>query len=167
MKATAKETSRRSRPRQAAAAPAPRLCLSVQYAADDDELPERRQVRRWVRACAPAAAQVTVRFVDEEEGRRLNHDFRGKDYPTNVLSFSYVPPPALAGDLVVCAPVARREAQEQGKAFEAHFAHLIVHGMLHLQGFDHENESDAAAMEERERETMARLKFPDPYAGEA
>jgi len=119
-----------------------------------------------VQACAPGAAQVTVRFVAAEEGRRLNHDYRGKDYPTNVLSFPYAPPPRLAGDLVVCAPVARREAQERGKAVEAHFAHLIVHGMLHLQGFDHENESDAAAMEERERETMARLKFPDPYAGE-
>jgi probable rRNA maturation factor len=167
MKATARETNKRSRPRQAASAQAPRLSLSVQYAVDDDELPGRWQVRRWVRACVPGAAQVTVRFVAAEEGRRLNHDFRGKDYPTNVLSFSYVPPPALAGDLVVCAPVARREAQEQGKAVEAHFAHLIVHGMLHLQGFDHENESDAAAMEERERETMARLNLPDPYAGEA
>lgn len=164
MKVTAKRTNKPSEPRDAQL---PRLSLSVQYAVRDVELPSRRQVRRWAQACTPVAAQVTVRFVDAEEGRRLNHDFRGRDYPTNVLSFAYAPPPDLAGDLVVCAPVVQREAQDQGKALEAHFAHLIVHGMLHLQGYDHENESDAAAMEERERETMARLKFPDPYAGEA
>lgn len=106
---------------------------------------------------------MTVRFVDAVAGRDLNARYRGKDYATNVLSFPYSPPPALDGDLVVCADVVRREAREQGKAPEAHFVHLIVHGMLHLQGFDHENEADAARMEERETAILARLGYPNPY----
>jgi probable rRNA maturation factor len=145
------------------AEPAQRLSLAVQYAVHDPGLPSRPQVRRWVSACKAGTVRVTVRFVDAEEGRGLNARYRGKDYATNVLSFPYAPPPALEGDLVVCADVVRREAQEQGKAPEAHFAHLIVHGMLHLEGFDHENEADAARMEVREQQIMARLGFPDPY----
>jgi probable rRNA maturation factor len=111
-------------------------------------------------------AEVTVRFVDEAEGRELNARYRGKDTPTNVLSFPYAPPPEMAGDLVVCAPVVLREAAEQGKAPEAHFAHLIVHGMLHLQGYDHESDADTASMEQKEREILAVLGYPDPYASE-
>lgn len=109
---------------------------------------------------------MTVRFVDAEEGRMLNANYRGKDYATNVLSFPYAPAPEIVGDLVVCSAVVRREAEEQEVPPNAHFAHLIVHGMLHLQGYDHENDEDAAMMEDREREILARLGFPDPYANE-
>ena len=143
-----------------------RLSLSVQYAVSEDELPSRAQVRRWLQACKPGMAQITVRFVDATEGRILNAGYRGKDYATNVLSFSYAMPPALEGDLLVCTPVVRREAAEQGIRAEAHFAHLIVHGMLHLQGYDHNSDADAAVMEKKEREVLAKLGYPDPYVGE-
>lgn len=142
--------------------PAP-LSLAVQYAADDSALPTRWRIRRWVAASIEGPARVTVRFVDLEEGRSLNARYRGKDYATNVLSFPYIPPPRVEGDLVICPAVVRREAQEQSKAAQAHFAHLIVHGMLHLQGFDHENDADAARMEDRERKILLRLGYPDPY----
>ena len=99
----------------------------------------------------------------DEEGRALNRDYRGKDYATNVLSFPYSPEPSLAGDLVVCVPVVMDEAARQRKPVEAHFAHLIVHGMLHLQGYDHEAEADAAVMEARERDILSGLGYPDPY----
>jgi len=150
--------------------PRPRLSLAVQYACNGDGLPLRPRVRRWVNAALvlPAeAAEITIRFVDVEEGQALNRDYRDKDYATNVLSFPYETEPLLLGDLVVCLPVVLREAEEQGKAMEAHFAHLIVHGMLHLQGFDHETgEAEAVVMEQQEREILARLGFPDPYANE-
>jgi probable rRNA maturation factor len=140
------------------------LSLSVQYACKDDALPSRPQVRRWVRAALERDATVTVRFVDADEGRGLNRDYRHKDYATNVLSFPYETDPAISGDLVVCLPVVLREAEAQQKAPEAHFAHLIVHGMLHLQGYDHETgQQDAARMEAKERDILARLGYPDPY----
>lgn len=139
------------------------LSLGVQYAVKGDALPTRAEVRKWVRATGPGAAEVTVRFVDADEGRRLNAQFRGKDYATNVLTFVYAERPALAGDLVLCLPVVLREADEQGKPVIAHFAHLVVHGMLHLQGYDHESDAEARIMEEREREILARLGHPDPY----
>jgi probable rRNA maturation factor len=143
------------------------LSLSVQYACGGDDLPTRSQIRRWLAAaCEPGLALVTVRFVDAAEGRALNAAYRGKDYATNVLSFPYALAPALEGDLVVCSAVVRREAEEQGVAPKAHFAHLIVHGMLHLQGYDHENDHDAAVMESRERAILVRLGFADPYANE-
>ena len=144
--------------------PSRRLNLSVQYASIEADLPTRVQLRGWARAALDGAGEVTIRLVDAEEGQSLNRDFRGRDYATNVLSFPYVPPPALAGDLVLCVPVVRREATEQGKRVEAHFAHLVVHGMLHLQGFDHETDSDAETMEARERDILAALGYPDPYA---
>ncbi|MFN4148985.1 MAG: rRNA maturation RNase YbeY, partial [Rhodocyclaceae bacterium] len=107
---------------------------------------------------------VTLRFVDTIEGRRLNHTFRGKDYATNVLTFVYEDEP-VTGDVVICVPVVRREAKEQGKPFKAHLAHMVVHGMLHLQGYDHEtNAHDALRMEARERAILARFRIPDPYA---
>ena len=146
------------------------LSLSVQYACKHEALPSRPQVRRWVsralKATAPEGAEVTVRFVEQEEGQTLNRDFRGKDYPTNVLSFPYASEPELAGDLVLCLPVVLREATEQGKTPEAHFAHLLVHGMLHLQGYDHDNDEDAEVMEAEEREILAKLGYSDPYGGE-
>lgn len=138
----------------------------MQYASRDAWLPSRSQVRRWARAALLHDAEVTVRFVDEAEGRTLNAQFRGKNHPTNVLSFSYAQVPRIAGDLVLCVPVVQREAIGQGKAVEAHFAHLIVHGMLHLQGYNHDNESDAFIMEARECMILAGLGFSDPYASE-
>lgn len=147
---------------------APTLSLSVQYACNDDALPSRPQVRRWVKkALEGDSAEVTVRFVDAEEGQMLNREYRHKDYATNVLSFPYAPNPDMAGDLVLCLPVMLKEAEEQRKPAEAHFAHLIVHGMLHLQGYDHETgDEDAEIMEAREREILAALGYPDPYLSE-
>ena len=108
---------------------------------------------------------MTVRFVDVDEGQRLNREYRSRDYATNVLSFPYQSGAHLSGDLVLCLPVVEREAQQQEKPLEAHFAHLIVHGMLHLQGYDHEIDSDSAArMEALEQEILGALGYPDPYA---
>ncbi|MCK6375527.1 MAG: rRNA maturation RNase YbeY [Zoogloea sp.] len=151
-----------------------RLDLSVQYACNREGVPSRIDFRRWLRAAEPGAARITVRIVDEDEGRELNRDYRGKDYATNVLTFAYdegedMPLPEglpLMGDLVLCRQVVEREAAEQGKALEAHYAHLSVHGMLHLQGFDHIEDAEAEEMEAREREILAGLGYPDPYAGE-
>lgn len=140
-----------------------RLSLSVQYAVREASLPTRTEVRKWVRATRPGAAEVTVRFVDAEEGRALNAQYRGKDHATNVLTFPYARAPALSGDLVLCLPVVLREAAEQGKTASAHFAHLVVHGMLHLEGYDHETGAEARIMEQMERDILDRLGYPDPY----
>ena len=142
----------------------PALSLSVQYASNAPDLPTRGEVRRWARAALLADAVVTVRFVEAIEGRALNAEFRGKDYATNVLTFVYDDDQPRAGDIVLCAPVVRKEADAQGKSLAAHYAHLVVHGMLHLQGFDHEHAGDAAVMEARETAILARLGLPDPYA---
>lgn len=141
----------------------PELSLAVQYACHDDALPLRPQVRRWAKATLETDVQATVRFVDAAEGRALNRDFRGKDYATNVLSFVYETRPVI-GDLVICTTVVQREARVQGKPFKDHLAHMVVHGMLHLQGYDHETGAgDAARMEARERAILARFGIPDPY----
>lgn len=141
-----------------------RLNLSVQYACNTDDLPSRALLRRWARAALDGGGQLTIRYVDADEGRGLNRDYRGKDYATNVLSFVYETEPLTVGDLVVCAPVVALEAGAQKKALEAHHAHLIVHGVLHLQGYDHEaGEESARIMEAREREILAALGYPDPY----
>jgi probable rRNA maturation factor len=135
----------------------------VQYAVRESSLPTRAEVRKWVRATRPGAAEVTVRFVDAEEGRALNAQYRGKDHATNVLTFPYAREPALSGDLVLCLPVVLREAAQQGKTASAHFAHLVVHGMLHLEGYDHETGAEARIMEQMERDILDRLGYPDPY----
>lgn len=141
-----------------------KLHLSVQYACGGEDLPDRAQVRRWVSAALEKPATVTVRFVERVESRALNRAYRGKDYPTNVLSFVYEDEP-VTGDLVICLPVVRREAKAQGKTLRAHLAHMVVHGMLHLQGYDHETgAADAARMEARERAILARFRISDPYA---
>jgi len=141
-----------------------RLNLSVQYACNENDIPSRPQIRAWARAALAGGGQVTVRYVDADEGRALNRDYRGKDYATNVLSFVYEAEPLTVGDLVICAPVVATEAKAQGKTAEAHHAHLIVHGMLHLQGYDHETSvADAECMEEKEREILAGLGYSDPY----
>jgi probable rRNA maturation factor len=142
-----------------------RLSLVVQYAAAGDDLPARGLLRRWVRAALGPEpnATVTLRFVDESEGRALNRRYRAGDRPTNVLSFVYDEASGMCGgDIVLCAPVLRREAAAQGKSLAAHCAHLVVHGMLHLQGADHEDPAEAARMEARESAILARLGFPDP-----
>jgi probable rRNA maturation factor len=135
--------------------------LAVQRASRASHIPSDAALRKWARAAA-TRGNVTVRYVGEAEGRRLNREFRGRDYATNVLSFPYERSP-LAGDIVICAPVVAREARAQGKDLTAHHAHLLVHGLLHLQGFDHEKSSDAATMERRERRILANLGFGDPY----
>jgi len=154
----------------------PRLKLAVQYAVRDrNGLPERAQLRRWALAALTRDAEVTLRFVEEDEGRRLNRDYRGKDYATNVLTFAYGPSsphaspltphpsPPLSGDIVLCAPVIAREAKALDKPLADHCAHLLVHGLLHLQGHDHEREEEAVAMEAVESFILRRLGVPDPY----
>ena len=119
---------------------------------------------RWARAALVGGGEITIRLVDAEEGRELNHEYRGKDYATNVLSFPYEVEPVTLGDLVICPAVVAREAAEQNKPLDAHYAHLTVHGMLHLQGWDHEEEDEAQEMEDEERTILAALGYPDPYA---
>ena len=144
--------------------PSKRLDLSVQYACNRKGLPLRSDFVRWARAALAGGGVVTIRLVDADEGQTLNCDYRGKDYATNVLSFPYDTTPRVIGDLVICPSVVEREAAEQNKALDAHYAHLTVHGMLHLQGWDHDNDDDAQAMEDEERKILAALGFPDPYA---
>lgn len=160
--------SKASSPKAATKAPL-RLTLAVQFACRDAALPERSRLRSWVTAALaatrPAAAQITLRFVDGDEGRALNRDYRGRDYATNVLTFIYSEGRELAGDVVLCVPVLLREAAEQNKSLHAHCAHLVVHGLLHLQDYDHERgDAEAEQMEALERTILARLGFGDPYA---
>jgi probable rRNA maturation factor len=143
------------------------LALSVQYAIGAAGLPVRSTVRRWASAALDRPAAVTVRFAGAREGRVLNASYRGKDHATNVLTFVYDDVDPLAGDLVLCVPVIRREAREQRITFTAHCAHLVVHGMLHLQGFDHERPREAARMEAREARILAGLGYADPYVSRA
>ena len=167
-----------------------KLSLSVQYASSAADLPLRPQLRRWMKAALQRDVKITLRIVDEAEGRELNRNFRGKDYATNVLTFVYddtepTPQPPLSGgltdsfpekgrlggvvvqplpgDVVICAPVVEKEAREQRKNLHAHYAHLAIHAALHLQGYDHENDRDAAAMEARETAIMLKLGYADPY----
>ena len=137
---------------------------SVQYAVARRGLPPAAAVRRIAGLAAERAFAATVRFVGAREGRTLNALFRGKDYATNVLTFVYDDAGELTGDLVLCVPVLRREAKSQGKSVIAHCTHLLVHGLLHLQGYDHERAADAARMERREVALLATLGFANPYA---
>jgi len=145
------------------------LTLSLQFGKIDDAaihraaLP-RHKVMRWIRHALQSDAEITVRIVDAEEGQALNRDYRKKDKATNVLTFDYTMEPIVTADLVLCAPVVAQEAKEQGKTLQAHYAHLLVHGTLHAQGWDHEtSEEDAQVMELRETEILARLGFENPY----
>ena len=144
------------------------LTLSLQFGklADADlhraALP-RHKVARWLRHALASDAEITVRIVDAPEGQELNREYRKKDYATNVLTFDYTLEPVVTADLVLCAPVVEKEAKDQGKTLQAHYAHLIVHGALHAQGWDHELDEDAQVMELRETEIMARLGFENPY----
>ena len=143
----------------------PTLSLSLQFAdkRHRDQLP-RHKVARWLKAALASDAELTVRIVDAEEGQALNRDYRQKDYATNVLTFDYTQEPVVMADLILCAPVVEREAQEQNKELVAHYAHMLVHGALHAQGWDHLEDDEAQAMEQREREILAALGFDDPYA---
>ena len=167
-----------------------KLSLTVQYASDARNLPARAQLRRWVKAALQRDVSMTLRIVDEAEGRKLNKSYRGKNYATNVLTFVYddaetTPQPPLSGglsdsspdkgrlggvalqplhgDVVICAPVVEKEAAEQHKELLSHYAHLAIHAALHLQGYDHENEADAEEMETLETAIMLKLRQPDPY----
>ncbi len=141
----------------------PKLSLAVQYASVAPHLPTRPQWRRWFKAALQRDVQVVLRIVDEAEGRELNKNYRGKDYATNVLTFVYDDDGVLSGDVVICAPVVAKEAAAQHKELTAHYAHLAIHAALHLQGYDHENDADAAEMEALETQLMLKLRYSDPY----
>jgi probable rRNA maturation factor len=144
-----------------------KLSLSVQY--PDTRLKEiipRTKLRRWVQAALFAPAEFTIRFVDAEEGRTLNRDYRNKDYATNVLTFAYTEDEeseTTQADIILCTDVLQKEAKEQRKTVEAHAAHLVVHGVLHAQGYDHETDEEAAEMEQLEVEILETLGEPNPY----
>jgi probable rRNA maturation factor len=142
----------------------PALSLSLQFAdaSHRAQLP-RHVVARWVRAALERPAEIAVRIVGADEARALNRSFRGRDYATNVLTFDYAREPVVMADLVLCAPVVEREAREQRLPLQAHYAHLLVHGTLHAQGWDHEHDADAAAMQAREAQVLAALGYADPY----
>ncbi|MCE2907262.1 MAG: rRNA maturation RNase YbeY [Betaproteobacteria bacterium] len=143
----------------------PALNLSLQFAdARHRPLLPRHRVARWVRAALRNPGEITVRIVGADEARELNREYRHKDYATNVLTFDYQHAPVVMADLVLCAPVIEAEAREQGRDLAAHYAHLLVHGTLHAQGFDHETAKQAREMEPRESAVMLALGFADPYA---
>ena len=148
-----------------------KLTLSVQY--PDARLKEvitRPAIRKWIQAALFAPAELTIRFVDADEGRALNKQYRGKDYATNVLTFAYNEGEELdqdaptQADIILCTDVLEKEAAEQKKSVEEHTAHLVVHGVLHAQGYDHEDDEEAAEMEQLERYILAALGYPDRYA---
>jgi probable rRNA maturation factor len=169
MRGSRQEPARRGRqPDRAGRTPARsgphRLSLAVQYGVAATTLPSPATLRRWVRAAQERDVAVLLRFVATREASTLNATFRGKEYATNVLTFVYDDVVPLAGDLVLCAPVLRREAKMQGKTLADHCAHLVVHGMLHLQGYDHDSDRAARVMETRESKILAGLGIGDPYA---
>lgn len=140
-----------------------KLSLTVQYVSRAANLPTRAQWRRWFTVAFELEVNMTLRIVDEDEGRELNRVYRGRDYATNVLTFVYDDTEPLSGDVVICAPVVEREAALEGRDLTAHYAHLALHAALHLQGYDHEEIVDAVEMEARETALMVRLHYPDPY----
>jgi probable rRNA maturation factor len=143
----------------------PELALTVQYGTRCAQLPSRAKLRRWVRAALRKSASLTLRIVGAREARQLNVNYRGRDYATNVLTFIYSAQRPLEGDIAICAPVVAREARLRGMRREAHYAHLTVHGVLHLQGYDHGRAEDARRMEKLEARILGRLGYADPYGG--
>ncbi len=142
--------------------------VEAQYASRLQDLPGEQELSLWARASTRREnAEIVIRVVDEEESAELNGHYRGKEGPTNVLSFPFEAPPSvktdILGDLVICAPVVAREAEEQGKSIKAHWAHMVVHGVLHLQGYDHIQENEAVMMESEEIAILKGLGFPNPY----
>jgi probable rRNA maturation factor len=147
-----------------------KLSLTVQYPdARLEKIATRAKVRRWVQAALLGPAELNVRFVDAAEGQVLNRDYRAKDYATNVLTFAYNegeelgPEEPVQADIILCTDVLEREAAEQKKTVEEHTAHLVVHGVLHAQGYDHEHEEEAGEMEDLERDILEALGYPNPY----
>jgi probable rRNA maturation factor len=152
-----------------------KLDLTLQQASKAESVPARAQIKRWAQAALQPGvqnAEITFRVVDADEGQQLNREYRGKDYATNVLTFTFddempaIPGLPLLGDIVLCAPVVEREAQEQGISQEAHYCHLVVHGVLHLQGFDHIEDAEAEEMEALESQIVMALGYDDPYRAE-
>ena len=144
----------------------PELSLSLQFADPRHRaLLPRHKVQRYIRAALELPGEIAVRIVDAEEGRALNREYRGKDYATNVLTFDYSHEPVVGADLVICAEVVEREATDLGIPLLDHYAHMLVHGTLHAQGYDHEADDEAECMEAREAEIMQGLGFANPYAG--
>jgi probable rRNA maturation factor len=141
----------------------PLLKLSFQNASEAENIPTRKQFAKWAKATLRVDTEATIRIVDVEEARTLNNTYRGKDYATNVLTFPITEEPYLMGDIIICAAVVEKEAQEQNKPLEAHYAHLTVHGTLHLHGYDHITEKQAYLMELIEVTTLQKLGYPNPY----
>jgi probable rRNA maturation factor len=141
----------------------PLLKLSFQNASEAENIPTRKQFSKWAKAALRVDTEATIRIVDVEEARTLNNTYRGKDYATNVLTFPITEEPYLMGDIIICAAVVEKEAQEQNKPLEAHYAHLTVHGTLHLHGYDHITEKQAYLMELIEVTTLQKLGYPNPY----
>jgi probable rRNA maturation factor len=141
----------------------PKLQLNLQIASSASDIPTKAQFKKWAKATLRVNTEVTIRMVDADEGRMLNSTYRGKDYATNVLTFPLTEVPHLMGDIIICAPVVEAEAHAQNKPLEAHYAHLTVHGVLHLHGYDHETEEQAALMESIEVTTLQKLGYANPY----
>ena len=139
------------------------LKFYYQNASEFANIPANAMFKKWAQAALRVESEVTIRIVDEHEARALNSQYRAKDYATNVLTFPITEEPILMGDIVICAPVVAAEAIAQNKSIEAHFAHLTVHGMLHLSGFDHETEPQAELMEALEVQILAKLGYANPY----
>jgi probable rRNA maturation factor len=149
------------------------IILDIQSASSSEDAPDEQSMKRWVSAAIVSKTgdtELSIRIVDEHESQELNQTYRGSSGPTNVLSFPFdaeIPEPLpLIGDVVICAPVVAREAEQQNKELKAHWAHMIVHGVLHLQGYDHQNDTEAVIMETLETEIMQKLGFPPPYIGQ-
>ncbi len=140
-----------------------KLSIAIQIASNQINVPTRAQFRKWAKATIRVDTEVTIRIVDEAEGRELNKMYRAKDYATNVLTFPLTEEPHLMGDIIICAPVVATEAIAQNKPLEAHYAHLTVHGVLHLHGYDHEIEAQAELMESLETAIVCKLGYADPY----
>ena len=141
----------------------PKIQLSVQIASELANIPTKAQFKKWAKNTIRVDTEVAIRLVDEDEGRALNSTYRGKDYATNVLTFPLTETPHLMGDIIICAPVVVAEAAAQKKSIEAHFAHLTVHGVLHLHGYDHETEPQAELMESLEITILQKLGYANPY----
>ena len=141
----------------------PQLKFSLQIASELANIPTKALFKKWAKAALRVDTEVTIRIVDAQEALELNSTYRGKDYATNVLTFQMTEVPHLIGDIVICAPVVETEAKAQNKSLEAHYAHLVVHGILHLHGYDHEAEAQAELMEDIETKVVIKLGFANPY----
>ena len=139
------------------------LYLTVQHVSADNNIPNKKYFKKWAKASLRIDTEVTIRIVDADEARALNHEYRGKDYATNVLTFPLTEEPHLMGDIILCAEVIAQEAMMQNKPLIAHYAHLTVHGILHLHGYDHETEAQAALMEAIETQIVTKLGYANPY----